>query len=100
MGRVIRLTILGIRVTLPWVIRAIGFTIRLSLIAVASMWVGVPNACRNIANMYVMRAEKAGFSTLYSAHLYNAICIVAFFAILLCWVVFSFITVIIVSLIL
>lgn len=97
MARLTRLTLLGIRFIVPWTIRSITMTLRMCFVAVASLWTGVPNACRLIASMYVERAIQNGFPTLYARYLYNAICVMAFVVIVMCWVVFAFATMSIVN---
>ncbi len=93
MVRLTRLTFFGVRFIVPWVIRSISMALRMCFVAIASLWTGVPNACRLIASMYVERAIQNGFPTLYSRYLYNAICVMVFVVIVLFWLAIAQITV-------
>ena len=96
----IRLVFWFIRLVLPWVGRFIFLVLHLVAITVASLWVGVPEACRSIAREWTERAAKAKFPSLYLPHLYKFLCTIAFLVILFSWIVFAYITVFIIGLIL
>ena len=99
MVHVVRLSFLGLRFMIPWVFRAAVFTLTTCLMVVASLWVGVPNACRAIAQDWVDRALRAGFPDLYVRYLYGAVYAIALAVILASWFLFAFITVFLVGLI-
>ncbi|MBE0649911.1 MAG: hypothetical protein IH595_03620 [Bacteroidales bacterium] len=61
--------------------------------AIASLWVGVPQATNRIANEWIERAVAAGFPTIWDEKLYYTIRIVAFLTIVVGWVLLSFVTV-------
>lgn len=96
----IRLVFWFIRLVLPWIGRFVFLVVHLVLITVASLWVGVPEACRSMAREWSKRAEKSGFPSIYLPHLYKVLGVVAFLVILFSWIVFAYITVFIVGLIL
>lgn len=93
LASIAKLILWGIRLILPWIGHVVVFTLHLVLITMASLWVGVPTACRTIADNWTTRAIDGGFPTLYATHLYNVLCVIAFIVILFSWVVFSYITV-------
>lgn len=78
---------------IPWVVRSIGFTINLMWTAIASLWVGVPQATHRIADEWISRAVAAGFPTIWDRKLYYTIRIVAFLTIVVGWILSSFVTV-------
>ena len=90
---------MGVRFVTPWVIRSVWFTITLISLSVVSLWVGVPTAVRRIANQWVDNAVAAGFPTAYDYILYHIIEVVAFFTIVLGWIVTAFVTVYLVRMI-
>jgi len=88
-----------LQMIIPWVLRSIGFTLKLMLTAISSLWVGVPQATHRIADEWIDRAVAAGFPTIWDRKLYYTIRIVAFITIVVGWVLLSFVTVWIVKLI-
>jgi hypothetical protein len=95
----LRFFLWGIRFILPWLGRVIAFLLHLILITIVSLWVGVPSACRNVANDWRERARRTQmFSPAYLDALYNTICVVTFIVILFSWIVFAYITVFVVGL--
>ena len=93
MVHVVKLSLLGVRFMFPWVIRGAVFTLKMVLIAVASLWMGVPKACQRIADEWLDRAIRAGFPSLYATSLYKAVYTAAFLVIVASWVIFAFVTV-------
>jgi hypothetical protein len=96
--RCIRWSLIGLRIIVPWILRAAWFTLRLAATALVSLWVGVPNATRRIADAWLGRATLAGFPTEYDTYLYHAVCFVAFLTIVLGWIVLAFLTVFLIRL--
>ena len=99
MVRITSLAWFVVRLATPWIIGAFMATVWLSFMAVASIWVGVPNAARQIANDWLDRAIRAGWPTKWDRQLYYALLVVAYMTIVAAWVVLSFMTVFIVRLI-
>ena len=99
MVRLIQLAWFIARLATPWIVRAVAYTVWLCLLAIASFWVGIPNAVDQIANSWLDRAILAGFPTQWDRQLYYVLWTLAFQTIVLAWVVFSFTTVFIVRLI-
>ena len=93
MVRVIRWTFIGVRLIFPWIVRVFGWMISLALTAGASLWVGVPNAVRKVADHWVDRAVIAGFPTEYDSLLFYTVSVVAFLNIIAGWILLAFGTV-------
>lgn len=87
----------AIRLATPWLLRVFMSAILLSLTAVASFWIGIPNAAGQIADNWLDRAVRAGWPTLWDRQLRRVFLVVAFMTIVLGWIVLSFITVFIVK---
>lgn len=81
------------QMVVPWVMRSIGFTINLMWSALASLYVGVPQATKRIADEWVNRAIASGFPTIWDRRLFYTIRILAFLTIVAGWILLSFLTV-------
>jgi hypothetical protein len=79
--------------TFPIVGSFLFFAFRLIAMAVISLWIGVPTALNNIANEWLDRAVIAGFPTQWDRQLYYIFWCLGFVAVVIGWVLFSFITV-------
>jgi hypothetical protein len=100
MGRLIKMTVIGIRVVTPWVLRAFWATVFLMAASIASLWVGVPNSVRRVASHWTERASSNPFFiTIYDDYLYKAICVVAFLTIVTGWICLAYVTVFVLGII-
>lgn len=88
----VRIVVIGIRMVTPWVIRAFWFSAMLVLTAVASLWTGIPNAVERIGREWEERAYEGGIPTLYLPYVYHCARAVALLTILAGWVLFAYIT--------
>jgi hypothetical protein len=89
----IRLIVMFIRFSTPWVIRAVAQMAGLIVVAVGSFWRGVPPATRAVADEWVERAVASGFPTTHAPELHRAIQFVALLMIAGAWVFLSHVTV-------
>ena len=93
MLRVARIYLLGIRFTVPWIVRAFGFTLKLIATTVVALWIRVPTMVRKIADDCLDTAVDAGFPTRYDRYLYYAVCVTALLTIIAGWIVLAYLTV-------
>jgi len=93
MGRGLSLIRYMVFVTTPWIIRFAIFNIRTMLIALITMFIGVPVVCDQLANEWMIRAVNAGLRTRNEEILYRLLYLVAFLQYLLGWIFLSYITV-------
>lgn len=89
----------AIQLATPWIIRFFTYTLWLTLVTVASFWVGIPNAVNQIADDWLDRAVRAGFPTLWDTRLRRIFLVVGYGTIVLGWIFLSFTTVFIVRLV-
>jgi hypothetical protein len=88
--------IFAVRISTPWVLRVMWATIKFSLIALASIWSGIPSAADKIATEWQRRAIYAGYPTVWDRQIYFVFYVIALMTIFTGWVILSFITVFIV----
>lgn len=96
MGRVMMQAYFAIRflqIALPWIVRPFRTALMWLLVSMSAFWVGVPQATDQMADEGMRRATEAGVPTIWSRELYFAIRVVAFLAILVGWIILSFVTV-------
>jgi hypothetical protein len=94
--RRIRQFITAMRFIVPVAWRAAGIVFYNFLFTFASLWRGVPDSTRIIAENWYDRPEFAAVPSLHQDTLFWVIRIVAFVVILIEWVCFSFVTVFVV----
>lgn len=99
MVRIMQLAWFTVRLATPWIVRVFTYTVWLILITVASFWVGIPNAVKEIADNWLDRAVHTGWPTQWDRQLYEILWGIAFLTIVAGWVVLAFTTVFIVRLI-
>jgi hypothetical protein len=87
-------TWIAIRFSTPWVIRFLIFTsgvsVKLSIVAVSSMFRGVDTVAQTIALDWQKRAVAGGFPSLWERHLYHAYYVLAICTIFTGWMVIAF----------
>ena len=77
----------------PWIARGFLFTLQLITTTIASIWVGIPEATKRIAEHVVDLAIASGMDTIFDNRLFLVIRWMAFFTILVGWIVTSHLTV-------
>ena len=87
----------GVRFTLIWVWRGLRLVIMSYLMTIASLWAGVPQTSREIADVWLDVAVERGFPITHARKLYWSIRIVAVLVMILEWICFSYVTVFIVT---
>jgi hypothetical protein len=97
MVRVIRFTWLGVRLAYPWVWGMFTATLWIVVTTLASIVSGIPPAVRTIADVWLERAIRAGFPTIWEDRLRFVLRTLAFATIVAGWIVLSFTTVFIVN---
>ena len=88
------------RFFLPWIARLIAFMVSFILTSVFTFWRNTPQTVERIANEWLDRAVDNGFPTRWARQLYFVFYYLAWAMIILGWITLSFITVMIVGLIL
>lgn len=87
----------GLKFAFPYAMRLFWFTfiasLRLSLLGIASMARGVPQAAMMVAEDWKVRAVNAGFPYLWETHLFNIFYVLALCTIFAGWAVLLFIVV-------
>lgn len=96
MVRIIKRIMQAVHFISPWLLRFLWGLVLLVATVVSSLWVGVPKSVRRIAEDWVDRAVMAGFPTEYDSVLYYLFAGIAFAFIVVGWIVFSFLTVLII----
>ncbi|MCI0563787.1 MAG: hypothetical protein MN733_35380 [Nitrososphaera sp.] len=77
----------------PGVVRAIGFTLDLMLVALGAVWSGIPRATDVIANKTLDKAVLSGVPTIYDRTVYTIARIVAVLTIVAGWILLAHLTV-------
>ena len=89
-----------LRAIFPWILRFLRMLFWLSITAVTSIWVGVPQAVTRIANHWATEATGAGLSHNHSRVVRYGGMVVASITLFLGWLVLASLTVFIIRLIL
>ena len=87
------------RFVVPIIFRAIFFTLHLALTAFLAVVSGIPAATTRIANHWLLQFVLAGGDGEFDTPLYYVLKVVAFLTILAGWVVLSYITTWLISMI-
>lgn len=87
------------RIVMPFIWRICVGALRLEILAIIALWSGVPVALDRMANEWLDRATLHGWPTLYSSQLYYLFYGLAFFMVLIGWVLCSYTTILILRLI-
>jgi hypothetical protein len=82
-----------LRFVIPLIFRLILFSLKLALMAFVSIWSGIPQATRRIADEWVIRAAIRKVPSEMETPLYYIFRGLAFLSIVAGWVVLSFLTV-------
>lgn len=82
-----------LQLVVPWVARSIGRALMWMMISMSAFWVGVPQVTHRMADELIRRATAGGVPTIWDQRLYYLFRTVAFLAILIGWIIQSFITV-------
>jgi hypothetical protein len=94
--RLLRSAFFLARIAAPFVWMICVNTLRLELLAVITLWSGVPTSLDRMANEWLDRAIRHGWPTLYSAQLYYTFYGLALMMILIGWTLCSYLTVFII----
>src|SRR6266498_3358268 len=82
--------------TIPWVLKALIFTLLLVATSVGSLWLGVPKTVRKIADEWLTRAINAGLPPSWESSIYSGSIVLAFLAVVAGWIILAFTAVFIV----
>ena len=75
---------------IPWVFKALIFMLMLVATAVGSLWAGIPNTMKIMADEWVQRAIKAGFPPAWEKQLQCGVSVLAFLTLIAGWTVLAF----------
>ena len=78
--------------SIPWLLKALIFTLLLVATSVGSLWLGVPKTVNKIADEWLTRAIKAGLPPSWERFIYSVSFVLAFLTVLAGWVVLAFTT--------
>jgi len=96
-GRMLGAVGLAIRKAIPWVLRAIGWSLSAALAALGVIFISIPQGVSRLTDRWVREAMFNGFPADYYPFLRAGIMVGAFLTILAGWIILAFITVFIVQ---
>lgn len=93
MARLIRIAFTVLKMAAPIIAWVAINSIKAMLLALISLWKGVPDTCRAIANEWVAEAIKAGWPTVWERHLRNVLFVLALLFVFIGWILLAYLTV-------